>query len=151
MSKAKIKINIEDAGNYLDPERTSAMMDLVGFLRANKIGIQHSSGASWSLRYKGRNLGQINIYNGTWRFAHRGLDKYYQMEDGDLKSFIFDNIYARECGDCQWNQNAAKVKYMEPTTCGCWPLRIFNAGGEVLENTKRLIEFRMNCILEDLK
>jgi hypothetical protein len=151
MSKAKIKINIEDVGNYLDAERTANMLNLVEFLRANKIGIQHSSGTSWSLRYKGKQFGSLDIHNGTWRFAHRGLEKYYEMDDCDLKTFIFDNIYARTCGDCQWNPAAQKAGYMNPTGCGCWPLRIFNANGEVLEKTKRLIEYRKNCILEDSK
>ena len=148
MSKAKIKINIDDVGNYLDAERTAAMLNLVEFIRANKIGIQHSSSTSWSLRYKGRQFGSLHIHNGTWRFAHRDLSKYYQMEEDDLKTFIFDNIYAKTCGDCQWNPDAQKAGYMNPTDCGCWPLRIFNPDGEALEYTKRLIEYRKDRILE---
>ncbi|MCL2815366.1 MAG: hypothetical protein FWD23_12265 [Oscillospiraceae bacterium] len=148
MSSAKIKIKIEDVGNYLDAEKTANMLELVEFIRANKIGIQHSSGTSWSLRYKGKQFGSLHIHAGTWRFAHRGLEKYYEMEEGELKKFIFDNIYARTCGDCQWNPGAQKAGYMNPTGCGCWPLRIFNADGEVLENTKRLIEYRKNCLEE---
>jgi len=144
------KPKIEDVGNYLDAEKTANMLNLAEFIRTNKIGIQHSSGASWSLRYKGRQFGSLHIHDGTWRFAHRGLDNYYKMEDCDLKRFIFEHIYVRECGNCQWNQNATKAGYMNPTDCGCWPLRIFNAAGDVLEQTKRLIEYRKNCILEDL-
>jgi len=144
-----VRPKIEDvAGDFLSAERTATLLDLVAFLRANKIGISWSSGNSWSLRSKGKLIGSLHIYDGTWRFSHRGLDIYYQMEDCDMKRFVFDHIYVRACGDCQWNQNTAKAGYMNPTTCGCWPLRIFNADGEVLENTKRLIEFRKMCILE---
>jgi hypothetical protein len=83
------------------------------------------------------------------------------MEDSDLKSFIFDHIYAKTCGHCfctcradqngQTNLNEQKAGYMNPTGCSCWPLRIYNPTGEALDNTKRLIEYRMNCILEDSK
>ena len=147
-----IKPKIEEvAGDFLNAERTASLLNFAAFLRENKIGIQWASGNSWALNFKSKRFGSLHIYNGTWRFAHRGLEKYYAMEEGDLKSFIFDNIYIRECGNCQWNQNAAKVEYMQPTTCGCWPLRIFNPDGEVLENTKRLVEFRKNCILEEIK
>ena len=149
--KPKFKPRIDDVGDYLDAERTAAMLNLVEFIRANKIGIRHSSGTSWSLRYKGRQFGSLHIHNGTWRFAHRDLEKYYQMEEGDLKTFVFENIYSRTCGDCQWNPDAQKSGYMNPTDCGCWPLRIFNPDGEALEYTKRLIEYRKNCISEDTK
>ena len=77
------------------------------------------------------------------------LDKYYDMKEGELKSFIFENVYVRECGNCQWTPGATKAGYMKSTDCGCWPLRIFNPDGEVLEYTKKLVEYRKNCILED--
>jgi hypothetical protein len=151
MAEKRANPKIDEVGLYLDQKKAANMLSLVEFIRANKIGIQHSSGTSWSMRYKGKQFGSLHIHNGTWRFAHRGLEKYYEMEDGDLKNFIFDNIYSRNCGDCQWNPEAQKAGYMKPTDCGCWPLRIFNADGDVLENTKRLIEYRKNCILEDLQ
>ena len=137
------------AGDFLNAERTASLLKFTAFLRENKIGISWATSNSWSLRYKGKLLGSLHFHDGNWRFAHRGLEKYYEMEEGDLKSFIFDNIYIRECGNCQWTLTATKVDYMQPTTCGCWPLRIFNADGEVLENTKRLIEYRMKCITVD--
>ena len=148
------KSKIEDiVGDLLDAEKTAAMLNLIEFIRANKIGIQHASGNSWKMTYKSKLLGYFHIHNGTWRFAHNRiyLDRYYSMEDCNLKTFIFEHIYVSECGNCQWTQNATKAGYMKPTDCGCWPLRIFNAHGEVLEHTKELIEYRKNCILEDSK
>jgi len=151
-SQKATRPKIEDvAGNFLSAENNATLQDFVKFLRAGKIGVGWASGNSWSLRYKGKLFGSLHIHNGMWRFAHRGIEKYYQMDDGDLKTFIFDNIYARNCGNCQWDPGSPKAGYMQPTGCGCWPLRIFNAGGEVLENTKKLVEFRMKCILEDIK
>ena len=149
-----VKPKIEDvAGDFLNAERTANMLNLVEFLRAGKIGIQWASGNSWALNYRSKRLGYLKIHEGTWRFSHNRmyLNKYYEMEDSDVKSFIFEHIYVRECGNCQWNQNATKAGYMNSTDCGCWPLRIFNADGDVLEQTKQLIEYRKNCILEDLK
>ena len=143
---AKPKIE-ETVGKLLNAERAAAMLELVKFIRDSKIGIQWSTPTSWSLRYKGKLIGSLHIYNGTWRFAHRDIESYYQMEDSDLKTFIFDNMYARNCGDCQWNPGSPKSGYMNPTSCGCWPLRVFNADGEVLEKTKQLIEYRQVCIL----
>ena len=156
------------AVEILDAERAAAMLNLVDFIRANKIGIQWASSNSWTLRYKAKVLGSLKIYtgiknvparpdlHGTWFFCHHRdyLDHYYGMEDSDLKTFIFDNIYARNCGNCictSIDPNEEKAGYMNPTGCGCWPLRVYNPAGETLENTKRLIEFRMNCILEDGK
>ena len=148
------KPKIEDvAGEFLDAEKTAAILNLVKFIRASKIGIQWGSGNSWSLNYRGKRLGYLKIHDGIWRFCHNRayLDSYYSMEDCELKTFIFDNIYARTCGECQWNPNAQKAGYMNLTECGCWPLRIFNADGQVLEHTKQLIEYRKNCILQDSK
>ena len=167
---------IEDvASEFLDADKTAAILELVKFIRANKIGIQWATTNSWALNYKGKRLGYIKIHehaddikrhqqdgswsspgNRIWRFTHNRLhlDKYYSMEDCDLKTFVFDHIYAKTCGSgdlCQCNPNAQKAGYMNSTGCGCWPLRIFNPNGEALEKTKRLIEFRKNCILEDSK
>ena len=179
-SQKAVKPQIEDvAGDFLDAERTADIMNLVEFIRANKIGIRWNSANSWALTYKGKRLGFLMIYyldiqeDGTyerlfgkshplsksWLFCHRHdyLDRYYSMEDCDLKSFIFDNMYARNCGHCfcSWHikgnaeVNEQKAGYMNPASCGCWPLRVYNPNGEALEFTKRLIEFRMNCILEE--
>ena len=76
------------------------------------------------------------------------------MEDCDLKTFVFEHIYAKNCGNCvgtNANPNEVKAGYMNPTDCGCWPLRVYTPDGEALEYTKQLIEFRMNCILENPK
>ncbi|MCL2547369.1 MAG: hypothetical protein FWE06_09370 [Oscillospiraceae bacterium] len=147
----KIKPKIEDVGQYLTPDRAAAMLSLVEFVRANKIGVQHNSGQSWKLTCKGKGIGALHIHDGTWRFAQNCayIHKYYEMEEGDLKSFAFDHIYAKTCGDCQWNPSAQKAGYMNPTGCGCWPLRIFNPDGEVLEYTKQLIEYMKNCVIEE--
>jgi len=147
---AKPKIE-EVVGDLLNAERTAAILNLIEFVRANKIGIRHASGNSWKMTCKSKLLGYFHIHEGTWRFAHNRmyLDTYYKMDDCDLKTFIFDNIYVRECGNCQWTQNANKAGYMNPTDCGCWPLRIFNPDGEAMEKTKQLIQYRQNCILAD--
>jgi len=147
----KVKPKIDDVGQHLTPDRAAAMLNLIDFIRANKIGIQNGSGLAWSLRYKGKQFGSLHVHDGTWRFAHRDLDKYYEMDECDLKSFAFEHIYAN-CGiikSCQWNEEYPKAGYMNPTNCGCWPLRIFNPDGEALELTKQLIEFRKNHIIEE--
>ena len=153
------------AGAFLDPERASAMLGFVAFLRENKINIQWGSGNSWTLNYKGKRLGYLKIYTGilgkpalphldkSWFFCHNRLflDRYYTMEDSPLKTFVFDNIYARNCGNCLLTNaipNEQKAGYMNPTGCGCFPLRIFNADSEALEYTQQLVSFRMKCIVE---
>ena len=175
-----IKPKIEDvAGEFLNAERAADLLSLVEFLQANKIGIRWDSGNSWALQYKGKRLGFLKLYyydiqsgyenlfgkphplHKSWFFCHKRdfLDCYYGMEDGDLKSFIFDHLYARRCGKCfcSWHMKGIsdmdeqKAGYMNPTECGCWPLRVYNPTGEALKLTKRLIEFRMQCILEDSK
>ena len=167
------------AGDFLDAGTTADMLNLTDFIRTNKIGIRWTSGNSWVLNYKGKRLGFLKIYyygidgeyerlfgethplHKSWFFCHKHdyLEHYYSMEDIDLKSFIFEHIYARNCGNCfcTWHLkglselNEQKAGYMKPADCGCWPLRIYNPAGEALEFTKRLIEFRMKCILEDSK
>lgn len=163
-SQKSVKPKIEDvAGNFLDAGKTAALLNLAEFIRTEKIGIQWASANSWALNYKNKRLGYIKIQNGLpwphlngiWRFCHNRnyLDRYYSMEECDLKTFIFDNIYAKTCGGdtCQSNPNAQKAGYMNPTDCGCYPLRIFNPNEEKLEYTKQLIKYRKNCILEDSK
>ena len=165
----EVKPKPEDvAGDYLNAERTADILNFVEFVRANKIGIRWGSGNSWALNYKGKQLGFLKIYtgilgkpappdlDGTWFFCHRRtyLDRYYSMDDCDLKTFIFEHIYARNCGNCictNPNPNDIKAGYMNPTGCGCWPLRVYNPTGEALEKTKRLIELRMNYFLEEGK
>ena len=165
------------AGDFLDAERFADMLNFVEFIRAKKIGIRWASGNSWALMYKSKKLGELKIYyydiqsgyerlfgktnplHGAWFFCHKRdyLERYYSMEECDLKSFIFDHIYARNCGHCFCSfhirglkkLNEQKAGYMNPAGCGCWPLRIYNPAGEALELTKRLIEYRKNCILEE--
>ena len=178
-----VKPKPEDvAGDFLDAERAADLLNFVEFIRTNKIGIQWASANSWALVFKSkRTLGHIQIYyldiqeggiydrlfgephplSKSWFFCHHRnyLDRYYNMEDCELKTFIFDHIYARNCGHCfcTWHGkekaelNEQKAGYMNPTGCGCWPLRVYSPTGEALELTKRLIEFRMNCILEENK
>ena len=72
------------------------------------------------LDFKGRKLGHLNIYyydiqsgyeqhfgkphplSQSWFFCHKRdhLERYYSMDDGELKSFTFDHIFARNCGRC---------------------------------------------------
>ena len=168
------------AGNILDAERAADLLNFAEFLRANKIGIRWISSNSWTLAYKGRRLGYLKIkgvddkykrlfgepypLDKSWLFCQQVsyqqspyLDRYYSMDDCDLKSFVFDHIYARGCGRCfcTWDINGKaslneeKAGYMNPTQCGCWPLRIYNPNGESLELTKQLIEFWMERILEE--
>jgi len=171
-----VKPKIEDvAGDFLAAERAADIGNLVEFIRANKIGIRWVSGNSWALFYKNRQLGFLKIryveceemsgksnpFHKSWVFCHRRdyLERYYSMEDCELKSFLFDHIYAKNCGYCicGWHLkekaslNEQKAGYMNPTECGCYPLRIYSPTGEALEFTKRLIELRMKYILEDSK
>ena len=172
------------AGDFLNAGSTTDLLNLVEFIRANKIGIRWVSANSWKLVYKGKKLGFLKIYyidveyeylfgksnplHKSWFFCQQSdnykyeyFDRYYSMESGDLKSFVFDHIYTKTCGQCfctcradqsgQTNLNEQKAGYMNPTDCGCWPLRIYNPTGESLVNTKRLIEFRMNCVFENSK
>ena len=151
------------AGGSLSTEKTVAILNLVDFIRVNKVGIQWGSGNSWALSYKGKRLGYLKICiekpntsnYGSWLFFHNRayLNRYYKMDECDLKTIIFEHIYAKTCGNCftSGNKNAQKAGYMNPTDCGCYPLRIFNPDGEALEYTKQLIEYRKICILEDSK
>ena len=143
------------------------MLNLVAFIRTEKINIRLISSNSWELKYKGKQLGFLKIYGhykpvpefiGTWYFCHRSdyLEHYYNMEDCALKTFIFEHIYARDCEkkNCfaaYADPNALTAGYINPARCGCWPLRIYNPDGEALEYTKRLIEYREKCILESSK
>ena len=156
---------IEDvAGDFLDAGRTAALLNLAAYIRDNKINIQWASGNSWALNVKNKRLGYLKIcdgspaqiYRGSWYFCHNRayLDNYYSMADSDFKTFIFENIYARNCGSCTVSSkrpDEKKAGYMTPTDCWCWPFRIFNPEGEALEYVKKLIEYRKNCILEEMK
>ena len=151
------------AGDFLNTEKAAAVLNFVEFMRAIKVGIQWASGNSWALNYKGKRLGYLKIFSekpdtsmfGSWAFCHNRdyLERYYKMNECDLKTFIFEHIYAKTCGNCftSGNMNAQKAGYMNPTDCGCYPLRIFNPDGKVLEYTKQLIEYRKNCIFENTK
>jgi len=143
------------AGDFLDAKKTAALLNFVEFIRANKIGIRWASANSWTLNYKSKRLGYLKIFAekpntsiyGSWAFCHNrdgSLELYYNMEDCNLKRFIFENIYARTCGNCicSADMNAQKAGYMNPTDCGCYPLRIFNPDGDALEHTKQLIEYK---------
>jgi len=174
------KPKIEDvAMDFLDEKRTADILDLAGFLKANKIGARWASANSWTLVFKGKRLGSVKIYyidaeyerlfgksnplTKSWMFCQRRecLDRYYSMDECELKTFAFEHIYAKSCGSCfvtcragadgQTNLSERKAGYMNPTGCGCWPLRVYNPEGESLELTKKLLEFWMKCVLDDKK
>lgn len=100
------KLKPEDVvGESLDAKKSAAMLNLIAFIRSRKINISWASGNSCRLNYKGKQLGFLKIYEhfrpvpeflGTWYFCHIGdyLDRYYSMEDCELKTFIFEHIYA---------------------------------------------------------
>ena len=155
----KIKPKIEDRiTKCFAGEKAKNALDFVAWLRENKLSPGWSGTDGWNIRFKGKSLGTIGFYNGMWRFAigfstYRFLHEYYNMEECELKSFVFDHIYTKQCGHhdgCQWNPNAEKVEYMVPTECGCWPMRIFDAEGETLENMKKLIEYNKDCIQKNI-
>ena len=145
------------AGDFLDAEKTAAFLNLVEFIRANKIGIRWASANSWTLNFKSKRLGYLKIHDqyGFWWFCHNHpINNYYSMEECDLKSFVFDNLYARDCEKCRIKRSIIdmpKAGVTNQNICACWPLRVFNPDGEVMEQTKRLIEYRMKCILEASK
>ena len=150
------------AGDFLDIERTAAMLNFVEFLRANKIGIRWASGNAWGLHYKGRKFGTVRIgdgmsasyLHGSWYFSHgQPINRYYSMEDCDLKTFIFDNIYAKDCENCWLKHQSGlkKIGEMNPNACTCYPMRIFNPDEERMEYSKQLIKYIMNWILEESK
>ena len=182
VEQKSVKPAIEDvAGNFLNAKRTADILNLAEFIKSKKIGVHWTSGNSWALIYKSKRLGYIKIYyldiqeDGTyerlfgkphplsksWLFCHNRnyLERYYEMEDSGLKTFIYDNLYAKNCGRCfcTWHGkekaelDERKTGYMSPAGCGCWPLRVYNPAGETLELTKRLVEFRMDCISDDIK
>ncbi len=153
---------------FLDAERAAAMLNLVTFVRDVKVNVRWVSCNSWALNYKGKQLGFLKIYEhympvpaflGTWFFCHRSdyLDRYYSMEDCELKTFVFEHIYAKACGrkNCfaapHADPGALQAGYANPARCGCWPLRVYNPDGEKLERTKQLIEYRMKCLSEQAR
>lgn len=85
-----------------------------------------------------------------WGFCH-GLNDYYEMEEGGLKTFVFDNIYARTCkgGACHAaDPNPLKAGYMKPTACKCWPLSVYNPVGDRLERAKELVKYDMEYLIK---
>ena len=80
------------------------------------------------------------------------LDRYYSMDDCDLKTFIFDNIYAKDCENCWLKHQSGlkKIGEMNPNACTCYPMRIFNPDEERMEYSKQLMKSRSPCVLEEL-
>jgi len=150
----KNKPKIEDRiAECFTGEKAKNALDFVAWLRENKLNPGWAGTDTWNIRFKGKSMGTISFYKDMWRFAigfssYYFLQEYYNMEEYDLKSFVFNHIYAKQCGNCQWNPNTEKVGYMVPTGCGCWPMRIFNAEGKTLDNMKKLIEFNKYCIIK---
>ena len=146
-----IKPKVEDViAELFYNENAIVVLDFVNFIQGKKLSVKWSAHNRWVIRYKGKQLGQISLFPNFWRYGHNNsfLDGYYKMEDCDLKTFAFDNIYTRDCGKCL-PPYAQKVKYMEATACTCGPLRIFNPDEESLEQMKQLVEFRINYIKEN--
>jgi len=64
------KSKIEDiVGDLLDAEKTAAMLNLIEFIRANKIGIQHASGNSWKMTYKSKLLGYFRPHDSNNNYS----------------------------------------------------------------------------------
>ena len=148
-----VKPKPEDVANsFLDAEKAAAFLIIIEFIRANKINIAWVAGNSWGLNYRGKRMAFLKIHEGNWFFCQqpRHMQNYVDMDACELKNFVFENIYVKTCdgGDCRYNNpNNLKADYFDADVCKCWPLRIFNADGERLEQTKKLIEYSKNCIL----
>ncbi|MCL2371917.1 MAG: hypothetical protein FWC78_00755 [Defluviitaleaceae bacterium] len=155
-NQKSIKPKPEDvAADFLDNKKTELFLDIIDFIRADKINISWVSGNSWGLNVKGKRIAFLKICNGNWIFRQqpRHMKFYNEMKNDDLKNFVCSYICAKTCidGTCDEHPNMPKTDFNAPNVCTCWPLRIYDPDKEALEYTKQLIAFSKKYILNELQ
>lgn len=155
-NQKSIKPKPEDvAADFLDNKKAALFLDIIDFIRADKINISWVSGNSWGLNVKGKRIAFLKIYNGNWLFCQqpRHMKFYNEVKDDDLKNFVCSYIRAKTCidGTCGEHPNMPKTDFNAPNVCTCWPLRIYILDKKTLEYTKQLIALSKNYIINELQ
>lgn len=143
------------AAEILEGDELNSLLDFVRFLRDNKLTPRWASSNSWTIRYKNKGLCYIKIDSRKrlWnarpeRSFFDEYDKY--ITDIDLKAFILEIVNPPLCEnrDC-WKRREEAIfgkKFTE--VCRCWPFKVDNPEGVVLERLKELILVSKNIIIE---
>ena len=132
----------EVAEDFLNTENIVSFLDIIKFIRANKIGIAWVSSNQWGLNVKSKRMGFVKMHEGNWLFRQqpRHMVFYEEMENSDLKQFVNSHIRQKVClyEKCYEGPDIPIAK-TKTSICTCWPLRIYNPNGDTFEQTKRLI------------
>jgi len=108
--KSKPKID-EVVGNIINEENLGNALDLISFIKENKISLRWSSTNCWQLYYKSKRIGIIRMTEkaypmyalgaSSWLFAPWGLDDILEIVADDnpkAKEIILSNV--RQCNSC---------------------------------------------------
>jgi len=147
--ESKPKID-EVAKNHLDENNLKNLLLLLNFLKNIKLSARWHASNSWSINYKGKKIGFIQLRESrSWRIMHNDLfyEDYDKHVDDELRVFVWNNIAKPMCTQ---NCNGLKSLMVMGKTfdgiCNCWPFRITNANGATLKHVKKLIKIRKDII-----
>jgi len=156
----KTKPKIEDViGDLLEGDKLKNALDLIAYLRANKVTLRWGSQNCWGTFYKGKGFSNIRIRGknqskayyglepGSWHIGRHWLvlpdDLSGEFEDSisyeKFKEFIWANVTpCKKCMCCAPGRSEIHLGKKFDSVCG---LRIENPDAEALEHTKKLIEY----------
>jgi hypothetical protein len=157
-----VKPKIEDvAAELLDGNKQANLMDLLGFLKDDKLTPRWQSSNTWAVKHKKKGVCHIRIYGGDkgW-IAENNCHTAFNEKDflrnekfvkaiteNKLNEFILDNI--NNSARCREGCGAKNITILGKTfdvVCGCWPLTVRNPDGAALENEKKFILTIKNLI-----
>jgi len=134
------------AGDFISEDKVKNLMDLLAFLKDNKMTLRWASWNSWCVKFKSKTVCHIKIRDASWfvmlsTFTREqwfvGYDEYFA--DNELKEFIWANNRGSWCPrNCKGHTKTILGKEINDI-CGCWGLRVENPEGAALERSKRVI------------
>lgn len=151
--KAKPKID-EIVTGILHEERLENALDLIWFIKENKISLRWSSTNCWQLYYKSKRIGIIRMTEkaypmyvmeaNSWLFSP--WDSYDVIDnfanDENAKNIIWNNVrLCSNCASCGPGSEREVLGRLFEKTCHAW-LNMVNPDKETVECIKRMLEIR---------
>jgi len=158
----KIKPKIEEiAESFLDGDNLNHFMDLLGFLKDNKLNPRWDYINRWSFNYKNKKVCYIRINDdGTWifypnQFGSKHFSDWFMeynqyITDDEVKAFVWANLQQdKRCArECKGIENIVILGKEFKRICFCWTIGVTNPERVDLECAKKLVVTIKNIIAD---
>ena len=157
MAEKQLKPKIDEVvADILHGENLKNALELISFIKENKISLRWSSTNCWQLYYKSKRIGLIRMTEkaypmyalgaNSWLFSPWGSDDVIDAltDDEKAKNVIWNNVrICSNCGSCGPGWERTVLGKVFEKTCHAW-LNMINPDKQTVECIKQILEIKKN-------